>query len=99
MIKKQEKVDNETLSELATRKRIIADAIRRFGAGGERQMRMVFDKYDKLLAKCTNDSERKHIKSLAIVEIHQLMGYRGGLTINKHVVLPSEDQSNSTIIK
>jgi hypothetical protein len=52
---------------------------------------MTFDKWDNLLAKCTNESERKHIKVMAIAEMHTLMGYRDGLTVNGQVIIGDED--------
>lgn len=69
-------------SEVETRKSILHSAMRFYGPEGARQVQMHFDKYDRILKACGNESERAHIKKLAIMELHQLMQFKDGLNIN-----------------
>lgn len=91
MIKKREKVNNQTFSERGTREAILEDAQRCFGPEGVHQMRMMFKKYDDLLARCTNDSELEHIKKIAAADIFTAMGYRGGLSVDGVDVIPGDE--------
>ncbi len=74
----KQKVD----SELDTRNSILRSAMRFYGPEGAHQIQMHFDKYDRILKGCGNESERAHIKKLAIMELHQLMQFKDGLNIN-----------------
>jgi len=84
---KKKKDPNAPLEERETRLTILNDCRNKYGPEGERQLRMIFDKWDNLLRKCTNENERKHIKVLAITEIHQKMNYIGGLTVGGNVII------------
>ena len=78
MTHKNPKID----SEEKTRKSILHSAMRFYGPEGARQVALHFDKYDKILKACGNESERAHIKKLAIMELHQMMQFKDGLSIN-----------------
>jgi hypothetical protein len=91
MMKKAGKVNQQTFSEQGTRQKILQDARRCFGPEGVRQLQMMFKKYDDLLARCTNDSEREHIKKIAAADIFTAMGYRGGLSVDGIDVIPSDE--------
>lgn len=59
--------------------------------GCEKEMLILFDKYDKLMRNCTNIQERENIGKLGILEIHNLLddghvGIGGELTINGQIV-------------
>ena len=86
MMKKKNK-PGEPLSEAETRIKIFSDCRNKYGPEAERQLRMVFDKWDGLLKQCTNEEERKHIKIMAITEIHTMMNYAGGLSIDGKVII------------
>lgn len=88
---KKRKDPNKPLSERETRLRIFADCRKNYGPEAERQLRMTFDKWDRLLAKCTNPEEAKHIRVMAAAEIHQMMGYRGGLTVGGKVIITDDE--------
>ena len=92
MMKKRKKKskNSEPLGERDTRIKIYSDCRGKYGPEAERQLRMVFDKWDSLMSKCTNEQELKHIKVMAITEIHQMMRYIGGLTIDGKVVLDDD---------
>ena len=92
-MKKHDNVDFNTMSEAATRKKLLIDAERRFGPEGARQLQMMFNKYDNLLKNCTNELERQHIKQLGAAEVYQAMGYRGGLMVDHQLVIP-DDSAN-----
>lgn len=88
---RKKKKPGEPLGERDTRLRIFSDCRNKYGPEAERQLRLVFDKWDNLLQKCTNDEERKHIKVMAITEIHQMMNYAGGLSVGGKVVIDDGD--------
>ena len=89
MKEKKPRVD----SEAATRKSILKSALYFYGTEGARYVQMHFDKYDRILAACGNESERNHIKQLAIVELHQMMRFKDGLNIGGKDVLPPLEDS------
>ena len=45
--------------------------------GMEKEMLLLFAKYDKLMRNCTNDKERKDISKLGCIEFYKLLGGRG----------------------
>lgn len=73
----------KVLPEQETRKRILGHARLR---GCEREMLMLFAKYDKLLRNCTNEKERKDMGQLACVEVYRLLGGGGELYVNQQLV-------------
>lgn len=89
--------DKNTFNENTTRQRLISDCIIRFGPEGGRQLKMLFEKWDKLMAKCKNESELNHIGALACAEIYSAMGYGGGLTVDGEVMIPNEDRNPKRI--
>lgn len=78
----------KTASEMETRRSIFKSALRFYGEDGLRQVKMHFDKYDKILMSCKNETERDHIKRIAIIELHQLMQFKDGLNINGTDIIP-----------
>ena len=90
-MKKRKRKSTEPLDEIDTRLTIYSDCRNKYGPEAERQLRMVFDKWDNLLKKCTNEQERQHIKVMAITEVHTMMNYVGGLSVAGKVVI--EDDS------
>ena len=91
MKSKRTHVDNDTLNERTTRKRLMTDCVRRFGPDGGRQLQILFTKWDNLIAGCKNESEVKHMRRLACAEIYNALGYSGGITMGDDVVIPAED--------
>lgn len=88
---KNRKVDKDTFDEMTTRRKLMSDCIKRFGPEGGRQLKILFAKWDKLIANCRNESEVKHMRRLACVEIFSALGYRGGLQVGGDTVIPAED--------
>lgn len=88
-------INNNVLSEAKSRKGIKADCFRRFGPEGLRQLEQLFAKWDRLIANCKNDVERKHIKTMACVDIYQSMGYSHGLTVSGKVIIPDDENNNA----
>lgn len=78
-------------SEINTRKDILKTALRFYGPEGHRQVTMHLDKYDNLLKRCGNESERKHIKLLGISELHTMLGIQTGLEVNGIQIIPSKE--------
>lgn len=54
--------------------------------GCEKEMQMIFAKYDNLLRNCSNDKERSDIGKLGAVEVYRLLGGGGELYINGELV-------------
>jgi hypothetical protein len=57
-------------SEMKTRKVFLNLASK---IGCEVELRHIFDKYDKILKNCTNESEITHIQALAVNEVNNLL--------------------------
>jgi hypothetical protein len=95
-VKKKTKVvdDKVTFTEEETRRRMISEAHACFGPEGVRQIKLLFQKYDDLLKKCTNSNEIEHIKKIACADLYRLVQYKGGLTINGAVVIPDDEDMN-----
>ena len=71
--------------------------------GCDGDLKLILEKFDKALANCTNEVERRHIAQCGAAEIHLLFGCRGGLVINGQTVIPpepgSDNGSNGKILK
>lgn len=76
-------VSNRVLEERETRKRLLTHAKM---IGCERDMLLLFAKYDKLMRNCTNDRERADIAKLGAVETYQLLGGGGELYVDGQLV-------------
>lgn len=75
---------NDTvLSEKETRRRLLMHARR---VGCEKEMMIIFAKYDRLLKNCTNEKERDDIGKLGAVEIYRLLGGGGELYVDNQLV-------------
>lgn len=89
MGKKRNPKNKKALSEEETRKVCFETAAK---LGCTIELKMLFSKFDTLLSKVKNESESKHIKKLAAVEIYHLL-FSGGLTIDGEVVIPSNEET------
>lgn len=63
--------------------------------GCEKELRLVFEKYDNLLRNCSNAKEREHIGMLGVLEVSKLLdngnvGKGGSVTVNGQVILADE---------
>lgn len=67
-----ENLSKKVLSEKETRGAMLKHA-RRLGC--EREMLLLFAKYDNLLRNCTNEEERKSISQLGAYEVGRLLNY------------------------
>lgn len=74
-------------SEKEMRRDILATAKR---LGCDHEAKKIFDRYDSLIKKCTNEKEKKDMAVMGIAELHRLFGCRGALIINGQVVIPGE---------
>lgn len=77
-------LSNKVLKEQETRKRLLNHART---LGFEKDMLILFAKYDKLLRNCTNDAERADIAKLGAVEAYKLLGGGGELYVNGQLVM------------
>lgn len=76
-------LSNKVLNERETRKRILTHS--RYN-GCEREMMILFAKFDKLMKNCTNERERQDMSKLACVEMFKLLGGVGELYVNGDMV-------------
>jgi len=76
-------LSNKVLQEQETRRRLLAHA-RIIGC--ERDMLLLFAKYDKLMRNCTNDKERADIAKLGAVDTYRLLGGGGELYVDGQLV-------------
>ena len=81
--------DNKKIySEYETRRNLLSTA-EYFGC--KKEMLQIFDKYDRALKKCTNETERKHIAACGAAEIHRLFGCSGSLEVDSKVIIPAKE--------
>lgn len=86
-LKEETVINNKKIkSEAQTRKEILELA--RF-QNCEKDVKAVFEKYDKILNNCKNDIERKHIAVIAVAELHKALNVQGELVVNGVELLPS----------
>lgn len=76
-------LNNKILEERETRKRLLTQARQN---GCERDMLLLFAKYDKLIRTCGNEKERADIAALGCVEMYRLLGGGGELYVNNQLV-------------
>jgi hypothetical protein len=76
-------LSNKVLPEQQSRRNFLTHA-RMMGC--EREMMLLFVKYDKLMRNCTNDKERADIAALGAVEVYKLLGGGGELYVNGQLV-------------
>lgn len=79
-----ENLSDKVLSERETRKRLLTHARL---LGFEKDMLLLFAKYDRLLRICTNEKERLDISKLGAVEMYRLLGGGGELYIDGQLVI------------
>lgn len=72
------------LTERETRKRLLTHARL---LGFEKDMLLLFAKYDRLLRNCTNEQERLDISKLGAVEVYRLLGGGGELYIDGRLIV------------
>jgi hypothetical protein len=78
-----ENLNQKILQEQETRKRLLTHA-RMIGC--EKDMLILFAKYDKLLRNCTNEKERADIGKLGAYSVYKLLGGGGQLFIDGQLV-------------
>jgi hypothetical protein len=77
-------LSDKVLSERETRRRLLTHAK---SIGFEKDMLLLFIKYDRLLKNCTNEKERSDISKLGAVEVYRLLGGGGELYIDGRLVI------------
>jgi len=77
-------LSDQVLSERETRRRLLTHARL---VGCEKDMLLIFAKYDKLMRNCTNEKEKSDISQLGAVEVYKLLGGGGELVINGQLVV------------
>jgi len=80
-------ISDKVLSEQESRKRWLSHA-RQIRC--EKEMLLLFAKYDKLLKNCTNDKERQDIAKIGVVEFYRLLGGGGQLYVDGQLVINDE---------
>jgi hypothetical protein len=82
-----ENLNDKVLSERETRKKLLTHARM---VGCERDMMLLFNKYDKLMRNCTNEKERLDMGKLGAYEMYRLLGGGGQLFVNGQLVADDE---------
>lgn len=57
--------------------------------GSDGELRKIMERYDKLLAGCSNQKEQKQISIMGIAEIHRLLNVQGALVVDGVEILPA----------
>lgn len=81
-------VSSKPLSEQETRKKMLALAKSR---GCLVELKMIFDRYDRLLKEHADPQSRKQIAIMANVEVHKLLDFANALVVNGVEVIPADD--------
>ena len=76
-------LSQKVLQEKETRRRLLSHA--RLN-GCEKDMLLLFAKYDGLMRNCTNEKERDDISKLGAVEVYKLLGGNGELYVDGQLV-------------
>lgn len=76
-------INDTVVNEKESRRRLLRDA-RMIGC--EKEMLLLFAKYDKLLKNCTNEKERKDIGKIGVYEAFLLLGGGTELVVDGQVV-------------
>lgn len=76
-------LSDKVLGERETRTRLLTHARM---VGCEKDMMLLFVKYDKLMKSCTNESERADIAKIGVFEMYKLLGGGGELYVNGQLV-------------
>lgn len=76
-------LNNKVLNERETRSRLLTHA-RMLGC--EKDMLIIFAKYDKLMRNCSNEKEKEDIGKMGAVDVYNLLGAGGELYIDGQLV-------------
>lgn len=87
--------NDRTMSERDTRSKLLSWARQ---LGYEKDMLMLFAKFDKLLKNCTNELERKDIATLGWAETLKLMGSYGTFFMDGKVIYSKEDDQRYSLL-
>lgn len=77
-------ISDKVLQEKETRKRLLTHAKM---VGCEKDMLLIFAKYDKLMRNCSNEKERADIGKLGSIEVYRLLGGGGELYVDGQLVI------------
>jgi hypothetical protein len=72
------------LSEKETRRRLMRDAIK---YGFQKELQMIFNKYDRLMALCPNKKERDDMAKLGALEVVKLFDPQGSVSVDGQVII------------
>lgn len=76
--------NGKVMPEDETRRKILIKA-RHLGC--EKEVRIIFDKTDKLMRNCTNESERADIGQLGALEVFKMLDLYGKMYVNNKLVI------------
>jgi hypothetical protein len=80
-------LSQKVVNEKETRKNFLS-AARQLGC--EKEMFLIFAKYDKLIKNCTNEKERQDISKLGVLEVYRLLGGGGELYVNGQLIVKDD---------
>lgn len=67
--------------------------------GCQKEVEELFQKYDRMLANCKNQTEREAIGVLGVTEMHKLFDFYTKLVVNGKLILDGEEEELSSRIK
>lgn len=76
-------LNGKVASEKETRKRLLTHARL---VGCEKEMLILFSKFDNMARLCTNEKERKDMGKIMAVEVYRLLGGGGELYVDGQLV-------------
>lgn len=82
-----DRVSTKPLTEQETRQKLFTQA-KQLGIAVE--YKQLMEKYEGLLKRCTNPSERNHLTVLANIDLHKLFGFQNALVIDGVEVIPAQ---------
>ncbi len=85
--------EGRVAAERETRKKLLSYAR---NMGFEKEMLILFAKYDNLMRTCKNDKEREDIRKLGAFEVYKLLGGGGELYVDGQLVYTEPDYTPPT---
>lgn len=85
-------LNNKVMPEAEFRKKML-DWAKVYGCDTE--VRIILNKYDKILIQCTNEQERKQIAIMGLAEIHKIMDCYGALVVDGQEIIPASDPNKA----
>ncbi len=81
--------DKKVLSEVEMRTKLMNYAK---NLGCDQELKMIYEKYYRLLRNCKNEQERQAIGAMGVEEVHKFLDMKGELVVDGKLILPSKEE-------